>query len=71
MGVGILHSALNVLSFGCLALFTALRKDGDGFGVRRLAEVATKIGSLLRHLVPPLLRALLPGHNPRAEQDPR
>ena len=68
---GILHSALHVLSFGCLALFTALRKDGDGFGVRRLAEVATEIGSLLRHLAPPLLRALLPGYNPRSEQDPQ
>ncbi len=35
--VGILHSAVQMLGYGLLALFTALRKDGNGFGVRRLA----------------------------------
>lgn len=69
--VGILHSAVQMLSYGLLALFTALRKDGNGFGVRGLAEIATEVGSLLRHLVPPLLRALRPGYNPRAELDPQ
>ena len=68
---GILHSALHLLGFGLLALFTALRKDGDLFSVRRLAEVATEVGSLLRHLAPPLLRALRPSYNPRSEQDPQ
>jgi hypothetical protein len=68
---GMVHSALHMLGYGLLALFTALRKDGDLFSIRRLAEVAVEVAALLRHLAPPLLRALRPSYDPRREPDPQ
>jgi predicted metal-dependent hydrolase len=69
--VGVVQSALHLLSFAFATLVTALRKDGELFSMRRLAETVVETGSLLRHLAPPLLRALMPGYNPRHEPDPQ
>ena len=66
--------ALVLLGFSTLlllALFTALKKDGDLFSPRRLLEVVSEVSSLLRNIGPFLLRAMLPGYNPRCEDDPQ
>jgi len=67
---GIVQSAVHLLGFALLTLATALRKDGELCSMRRLGETVVEVGSLLRHLAPPLLRALMPGYNPRHEPDP-
>jgi hypothetical protein len=69
--VGVLHGSLHVLGYGFVAMFTAMRKDGDLFRPRRLLELCVETGSLLRNVGPFLLRAMLPGYNPRCEDDPQ
>jgi hypothetical protein len=49
----------------------ALKKDGDLHHPRRIAEIIREFGSLTYNIGPYLLRALLPWHNPRCEDDPR
>ncbi len=69
--LGVLHGSMHVLGYGFLAMFTALKKDGDLFSPRRLLEVVSEVSSLLRNIGPFLLRAMLPGYNPRCEDDPQ
>lgn len=54
---GLLHRATQVPGFGLLVLFTALKKGDEPFSVRRPAEIASELGTLLCHLAPTLLRA--------------
>jgi uncharacterized protein len=69
--LGVLHGSMHVLGYGFLAMFTALEKDGDLFSPRRLFELLRETASLLRNVGPFLLRAMLPGYNPRCEDDPQ
>ena len=69
--IGVLHGSFHVLGYGFIGMFTALRKDGDLYSPRRLAEVCREVFSLFWNVGPFLLRALLPWYNPRGEDDPR
>ena len=69
--LGVLHGSSHVLAYGFIAMFTALKKDGDLFNPRRLFELVSEVGSLVRNVAPFLLRAMLPGYNPRCENDPQ
>lgn len=68
---GVLHGSLHVLGYGFSAMFTALRKDGDLYTPRRMLELVREVWSLVRNVGPFLLRAMLPGYNPRCEDDPQ
>lgn len=67
---GVLHGSLHVLGFGVRGMITALKKDGLWLEPGTMLEVAREMGSLLRHVGPYLLRAMLPGYNPRIDEDP-
>lgn len=69
--LGVLHGSLHVLGYGFIGMFTALKKDGDLFSPLRLAELCREVFSLVRNVGPFLLRAMLPGYNPRCEDDPQ
>ncbi|MGE0487065.1 MAG: metal-dependent hydrolase [Gammaproteobacteria bacterium] len=68
--LGVFHGSFHVLGYGLVAMVTALRKDGLWPRPRTLWEVAREVGSMVRHVGPFLLRALLPGYNPRCDEDP-
>ena len=67
--IGVLHGSLHVLGFGLLAMRQSLRKDGLWGRPGCLLEVARELGSLAWNVGPSLLRAMLPGHNPRRDPD--
>lgn len=67
---GVLHGSLHVLGYGVLGMIAALKKDGLWLKPRTMLEVAREMGSLVRHVGPFLLRAMLPGYNPRCDEDP-
>ncbi len=69
--IGVLHGSFHVLGYGIVAMFTALRKDGALRNPRTLASVVRELSALAYNVGPYLLRALLPGYNPRCEDDPR
>ncbi|MGR8920289.1 MAG: metal-dependent hydrolase [Gammaproteobacteria bacterium] len=68
---GVLHGSLHVLGYGLIGMREALRKDGLWGKPRTMLELGRELGSLLRHVGPYLLRAMLPGHNPRKTRDPK
>lgn len=68
---GVLHGSLHVLTYGLIAMRKALIKDGVWGTPKTTLQVVKELGSLIRHLGPFILRAMLPGHNPRIDQDPQ
>ena len=69
--VGVFHGSLHVLGFGVAGMFKALEREGMLRRPSGVAEVIHELASLARNVVPFLLRALLPWHNPRREDDPQ
>lgn len=69
--LGVLHGSFHVLGFSLLAMFTALRKDRKLGRPRSMFSVVREVGSMIVNVAPYLLRALLPWHNPRCDQDPQ
>jgi len=69
--VGVFHGSLHVLGFGVIGMFKALKKDGTLRSPRGFVEVVRELASLAWNIGPFLLRALLPWHNPRRENDPQ
>ena len=69
--LGVFHGSFHVLGYGVAGMIAALKKDGDLYEPRRIAEMFRLAGSLAWNVGPYLLRALLPWHNPRREEDPR
>ena len=68
--LGVLHGSFHVLGYGLVGMVVALRKDRLWPRPATLLTVARELGSLIRHVGPYLLRALLPGYNPRCDDDP-
>ena len=68
---GVLHGSLHVLCYGFLAMFVCLRKDGRWPSLGILRSLAREIGGVVWNAGPFLLRALLPGYNPRQDEDPQ
>ena len=69
--IGVFHGSFHVVGYGFVGMYTALKKDGRIRKLSTILELAQETASLLRHVGPFLLRALLPNHNPRGEADPQ
>ncbi len=68
---GVLHGSFHVLGFSLVGMFTALKKDRQLGKPRSMLAVAREVGSMVANVAPYLLRALLPWHNPRRDEDPQ
>ena len=68
--LGVLHGSFGVLGLGIFGMFSALKRDGQLFGPRRLWRAVREIGSMLWNVGPALVRALQPNYDPRQEVDP-
>ncbi len=68
--LGVFHGSFHVIGYGMLGMFAALKKDEILTSPKCIAGLIRHMGSLIWHVGPFLLRALLPWHNPRGEADP-
>lgn len=68
--LGVLHGSFHVIGYGFLGMFRALRKDGTLYRPGTLVEILRETASLAWNVGPYLIRALLPGYDPRQETDP-
>ncbi len=68
---GVFHGSSHVLAYGVVGMFTALKKDGTLYKPKVMLDVCRELWSVARHIVPFMLRALLPWHDPRCESDPQ
>ena len=69
--IGVFHGSSHVLAYGVVGMFAALKKDGALYKPKYMLEVCRELWSVVRHITPYLLRALLPWRNPRFEDDPQ
>lgn len=69
--IGVFHGSFHVIGFAIVGMITALRKDGILKQPRCIAEIIRELVSLTWNVGPYLLRALLPWHTPRCEEDPQ
>ena len=68
---GVFHGSFHLVGYGLLGMLTALKKDRTLRQWRGLAALVREVSSMIFNVGPFLLRALLPWHNPRCEDDPR
>lgn len=68
--IGVFHGSFHLLGFSMQAYRTILRKDGLWYDLRSRIRLASRLWRFVRHVGPYLLRATVPGHNPRHERDP-
>ncbi len=69
--LGVLHGSCHVIGYGLVGMLTALKKDGLLRAPRNIGAVFREILAMIFNVGPYLLRALLPWHNPRSEDDPK
>ena len=69
--IGVIHGSLHVLGFSLMGMFTALKKDRQLGKPRGTFSVVKEVGSMVANVAPYMLRALLPWHNPRRNDDPQ
>ncbi len=69
--IGVLHGTFHVLGFALMGMFTGLKKDRQLGKPSSMFSAVRAIGSMVVNVAPYLLRALLPWHNPRCDQDPQ
>lgn len=67
--IGVFHGSLDALRFSMRAYKQILKKDGRWYRLRSRMRLAMRITDFVVHVGPYLLRAALPGHNPRSEKD--
>ena len=68
--IGVFHGSLDALRYSMSAYKVILKKDGRWHQLRSRVRLARRITDFVIHVAPYLLRAALPGHNPRSENDP-
>ena len=68
---GILHGSFHVLGYGIVAMFASLKKDRANGTPTSWFSIVRELSSLIYHVGPSLVRAMLPWHNPRHEEDPQ
>ena len=68
---GVFHGSLHVLGYGVRGLVASLDARRELRRSSRLVEVVRLFGTMTANVAPFLLRALLPGHNPRRDDDPQ
>jgi predicted metal-dependent hydrolase len=69
--LGVFHGSFHVLGYGVIAMLASLRRRRELTSATRVWETLRLLASMTWHVGPFMLRALLPGHNPRRDQDPR
>ncbi len=69
--VGVFHGSLHFFIHGLLGTVCALRQDGMVHQPRKLVRLVYEVGLVMWNVAPYLLRALLPGYNPRWEDNPQ
>lgn len=69
--LGVIHGSFHVLGFSLMGMFTALKKDRQLGKPRGMMSIVREVGSMVGNIAPYLLRALLPWHNPRCDEDPQ
>lgn len=69
--VGVFHGSFDVMRFSMRGYRVILKKEGLWFQWRSRLRLATRLAEFVRHVAPYLLRASLPGHDPRKETDPQ
>lgn len=67
--LGVLHGSLDVMWYSMRGYKAILQKDGLWTNLRSRLRLAQRLGSFVVTVGPYLLRALLPGHDPRQEKD--
>lgn len=69
--IGVFHGSLDVMWYSMRGYKAILQKDGLWSRMRSRLRLAAHLWSFVRTVAPYLLRAALPGHNPRHERDPQ
>lgn len=69
--LGVFHGSLSIMWFSMRGYKAILQKDGLWHRVSSRLRLALHLGSFVRAVAPYLLRAALPGHDPRSERDPQ
>ncbi len=69
--VGVLHGSLDVMWYSMRGYRVILKHEGLWFRLSSRLRLARRLGSFVRHVAPYLLRAMLPGHDPRQEPNPQ
>lgn len=67
---GVLHGTLHLWAWGLVGMFTALKKDRLLRRPGTWVKILKELGAALYNVGPFMLRALLPGYDPRQERDP-
>lgn len=67
--LGVIHGSFHVLGLGIWAMFVCLKKDGHLSKPKTWWQITRELGRLTAAVGPFLFRALLPGFNPRNEDD--
>lgn len=67
--IGVFHGSFDVMRFAMRGYRAILRKDGLWSSWRSRLRLAFHLSDFAIHAGPYLLRAALPGHNPRSEKD--
>ena len=69
--IGVFHGSFHVLGYGLAGMWVGLKKNRELTSPRRWLETLRLMASMICHVGPFMLRALLPGHNPRRDVDPQ
>ena len=69
--IGVFHGSFHLVGWGFVGMWTALKKDKALRKLRNIVSLVREISSLIFNVGPYLMRALLPWHNPRCEDDPK
>ena len=69
--IGVFHGSLDVMFYSMKGYRAILKKDGRWKNLKSRLHLASRLGQFVWHVAPYLLRAALPGHDPRHERDPR
>ena len=69
--IGVFHGSLDVMWYSMRGYRAILKKDGLWWHLRSRLRLAARLGSFVAAVAPYLLRAMLPGHDPRREKDQR
>ena len=69
--IGVFNGSLDVMWYSMRGYKAILQKDGLWNRMRSRLRLAAHLWSFVRTVAPYLLRAALPGHNPRHERDPQ
>lgn len=67
--IGVFHGSFDVMRFSMRGYRAILRKDGRWSRLRSRLRLAGHLCDFVINVGPYLLRAALPGHNPRSEKD--